>query len=171
MSFAPTFGGFGDFVALVQLVRSTYNLVEACYHATKARKVVLDSFTRFEESLNALTPIFMTLVSMSPEDVRALGPSRTETLSYIGQAILRDIEGCRGAIESFSHKVALGVVTSPSSTRRTRALNVLRDIKQRLRWTLSLSAQATALQSELNDRTHHMLLLATGSSLNLYVVS
>lgn len=108
MSFAASFGGFGDFVTLVQLIHNTYNLVKACCHATKARSAVLESFTRFKDSLDLLMPVFMTLIAMLPEEVGTLNPSQIEVLARTGQTILDAIDECREAIQSFSLKATHG---------------------------------------------------------------
>lgn len=143
MSFALTFGGFGDFVTLGQLVMGTCTLLYECYHADADIEETVAFLTEFNNSTLALLSPFVSPRNL-PGSSACLG---AQAVAPVHSRIKSLLESCRRDVTAFMAKVA----HRQDVVQRT-ADGVLGQVRRRLRWTWTLKSEAEKLRRDLTTR-------------------
>lgn len=153
--FIPTFGAFGDFTAIVQIVLATCGILTDCYYASQERQDIIDFLTDFNNSLALLTPLTHMPTTRSN---RALGPA--PFLHPLAVKIIsRAVDVCHREIEQFQLKLTQVCTSRMERDSSGRWIQ----FKQRLWWTLSLKQKANQLCFCLKEQ-RDLIQLALGVS-------
>ncbi|KIP06664.1 hypothetical protein PHLGIDRAFT_450255 [Phlebiopsis gigantea 11061_1 CR5-6] len=165
MSFALTFGGFGDFTTLIGLVTTTCKLIAECYQAAKEQQAVVFFLTKFREDLLIWKPV---IDSLTMQNRSLLNPAQARALDAAINIILDAMTRCSRAIDDFQAKVVRNAVISDSCPRTIKIARVAGvKAKQRLYWVFHLKGEAKGLQNILKEQTQVLIAAATGIGLQL----
>lgn len=137
MSFALTFGGFGDFATLTQLIFGACKVLIDSYDATAQCEDLVRYLTSFNNALETVRPLIN-------------GEIHASLNGGFPPAVINAV---RGAVATCQEKIRLfeqKIVALRDTDKRDKAR--LRAFGQRLRWTLSLSDEATKLQRTLAEQ-------------------
>lgn len=151
MSFVLTFGAFGDFACLTQLILGTCKILIESYDATEQCNSLVEYITGFNNALECLRPLIGGGMHA------LLAPSVTNVLAHAVAICERDITAFQKKLVNFRD----------SDDRSFRAN--LRVFNQRLRWTLSLSKAATQLRATLAEQKNIIEIVLAASLAQQYV--
>ncbi|EKM52299.1 uncharacterized protein PHACADRAFT_211573 [Phanerochaete carnosa HHB-10118-sp] len=138
VSFAPTFGSFGDFASLVGLIAYTYKFVEGCYQADKEKKRMLTYLDDVKKVLHLAEKQVAATFS-----VASLPPD-------VADAIRGPLKACSDAIRQFLLKLT---TKHPPKTRLVREVNaVLRQAMDPVVWTMFHRKEASRLRRSIQEQ-------------------
>lgn len=141
-TFSLSFGGFGDFATVVQILTATCTLLVECYNADKHTQEVLAFLADFNNSTLALLDPFSGPPSDAPGD-RGARP----VLAGPCAVIRASLEVCRREIQAFYAKLV------PSDTLERRADGMWIQVRRAVRWTWALRQDAKTLRGTLERQS------------------
>lgn len=134
MSFSPTFGGFGDFVTAILIIRNLYSALSETSGSPREYQRLKDEL---DDVADLVQKLATRIVNLDPEDAHS---------------IERQIEKCSVTMQLHEQRIrkypALAEVAPGTSLNKRQ--RIWRAI-QKIKWNLVNSKDVTKMQNDINN--------------------